>query len=198
MKPLGGRSKTSRDVIEFFSMNRTLIALLIMMTSATLVGCGTVATDPGKDSVADTTGSTSGKSACELLTKEIAEQVLEAKVNDATAHDTDSTYATVSTCNYLAEDSFMHAVGLLIRHSKEKGEALTSFDGAIEQSQSLSGVAPQMVDGLGDKAYWAGGTLKQLNIIIGNDLLIFSSLDKDEEKAKDITRKTADLVMPKL
>jgi hypothetical protein len=105
--------------------------------------------------------------ACKYLTKEIAETVV-GSVD--TAPKTNGSGNGISNCMYLSTD--LSAVSLLI----QVGSSGSDFEKGFGLSKSISGVDPVKVDGLGDGAFWAGGTLNQMNILKGNNLMIVSGM----------------------
>jgi hypothetical protein len=121
--------------------------------------------------------------ACKVFTKEIAETVV-GPVSKA-ANTRGSGYGA-SSCTYMGQDSSV--VSLVIR----SGTSGSIFDQAFQASKGLSGVDPVKVDGLGDSAYWAGGNLKQMNILKGDNWMIVSMMGAKgdvQSKAKDVSEK---------
>jgi hypothetical protein len=106
--------------------------------------------------------------ACSLLTAEEVKAILgeEAKPTENGAA------STVSSCNWLTPTGT--GLGIMLRQASSAGEAEAVYKNALSQSQSVSGVAPQDVSGFGDRAYWAGGKLNQLNVFKGNNWVIIS------------------------
>jgi len=106
-------------------------------------------------------------SACSLLTAEEAAAILGEPVEKPSESATGS---TVSNCNWMTGSST--SVGILLRRASSKAEAERVYQQAHQQSKSVSGVDPEDISGLGDKAYWAGGHINQLNVFKGNYWLI--------------------------
>lgn len=115
--------------------------------------------------------------ACKLLTPEIAKSV----IGEETAEpSTNNVGGVVSTCSYSAKSANMKSLSLLARRAYTNESSVEVFKAAFDQSKSLSGVDPVSVSGLGDEAYWAGGTLNQLNVRKGDTWLILSSFGFDK------------------
>lgn len=132
-----------------------------------------------------------GPSACTILDRELAKKYL-GEVNEPT----ENTDLTVSNCSYSSSGGTIGGITLLIKRSMTDAAAKTEHEGAIQMSKTLSGVDPEMVSGLGDQAYWAGGKLNQLNVFKGNDWYIISAFmdgytkDKAIEIMKDVLAKS--------
>ncbi|MDQ7814751.1 MAG: hypothetical protein RDU25_03040 [Patescibacteria group bacterium] len=159
------------------------IAFPLFLTLALLgAGCSKQGTNsvssvtPAQVPSAETTV-TSNVSACDVFTPELAKKFL-----GEVGEPTENTGPIVTNCTY---SSAQGGITLLIKHSSQSEQ-----DGAIEASKGLSGVDPVMVDGLGDKAYWAGGKLNQINVYKGNDWYIISAFMSgfDKDKAIEIVR----------
>lgn len=133
---------------------------------------------------------TDAPQACKYLDADIAKKYLGGELKDPEQNDT---AGTVSTCVRMNDK--IDGLVLLVRRSANGVEAATVNAGAIAESKGLSGVDPVMVTGLGDKAYWAGGKLNQMNVFKGRDWLILNGMmagfDKDKavEIMKDVLAK---------
>jgi hypothetical protein len=130
--------------------------------------------------------------ACALLTKEDVESFLgEAVGAPATTH-TEAMGNTVTQCRYTAP-SGNKRVGLLLRQAATANEAAKIFKQARDASKELSGAEPQVIDGLGESAYWTGGNLKQLNVLKGDAWLIITASAGNGadplEASKNVSRK---------
>jgi hypothetical protein len=119
---------------------------------------------------------------CKLLSKEIVESVV-GPVGDA---KTDGSGPASSNCMYLAED--FSGISLMITKSSSD-----SFQKSFEASKSISGVDPVKVDGVGESAFFAGGTLNQLNVLKNDNWMIFSAFGATDPQAT--TKKLADKVL---
>jgi hypothetical protein len=152
-------------------MKSKIISLISMLfTLTTLNGCSA----PAHTSAAshERPAKTSSKlDACLLLTKSDAEELMgEAASSPTSSHVGE----TVSRCGYMSQ-SGSKRVSLLVRQASSHNEAVQIFQKAQNKSKGLSGSDPQAVPGLGDAAFWAGGTLKQLNVLKGDAWLIVSA-----------------------
>jgi hypothetical protein len=138
------------------------------------------ASAPAKEIVPD---AQVGSNACKLLTKEMAESVIGKITTDPqVTKDT-----SLSNCMYLSDS--MSAVGLMIQPS---GGSSTLAQQSFDASKGISGVDPVRVDGLGDGAYWAGGTLSQMNFFKGGDWVILSVMGAKgdaKQMATDLAKK---------
>lgn len=120
--------------------------------------------------------------ACALFVKADAEAVLGTKVNDplTSGAATEGQVTTVSSCSYATSAELPNDVkvaSLLVRKAATKAEADQVFTDARAQSKGLSGVDPVDIRGLGDRAYWSGGNLTQMNVLNGNAWLIINIQD---------------------
>jgi hypothetical protein len=128
-------------------------------------------------------------SACTLLTVEEASAIIGEAVDEP--HESGSGGA-VSNCNWTAHSASGQGLGLLVRQAYSDHEAARVYTEAIAQSKSLSNVEPQEVVGIGDKAYWAGGNLNQLNVFKGRYWLIIMAMVQEKEPqtvAKQVAEK---------
>jgi hypothetical protein len=120
--------------------------------------------------------------ACQLLTRDDAEALLGEPVLGAPVTSAMADIGVVSwRCGYISETrkpqdpaSSTKVVTLLVKHWQERAEARSAYEHAHALSQSISGQVPETVDGLGERAYWAGGKVNQLNVLAGNDWLVIS------------------------
>ncbi|HVM91060.1 MAG TPA: hypothetical protein VMU11_04160 [Verrucomicrobiae bacterium] len=115
--------------------------------------------------------------ACQLLTKADAEATLHGTVKDPLRNvsQTADGKTTVSDCTYSqplpagsTDISKIGTAGLLIRKAASQAEADKVFTDAMNQSKTLSGVDAVAISNLGDRAYWAGGSLTQMNVLKGD------------------------------
>jgi len=114
--------------------------------------------------------------ACQLLTRDDAEALLGGPVLDppVTSHMAD--IGVVSwRCGYISvAKQPTKVVTLLANRWQEPGGVRRAFEHAHALSQTISGQAPENVDGLGERAYWSGGKVNQLNVLRGRDWLVVS------------------------
>lgn len=118
--------------------------------------------------------------ACGLLARADAEALLGGPV---TPPQTGSTAApgTVSStrCSYLsASGSPVKVVTLLFRRYASPAAAADAYERALAMSRSISGAEPADEPGPslgGQRAYWAGGTVNQLNVLRDDAWLIIGS-----------------------
>ncbi len=164
-----------------------LIAVIVLAGA----GCGRAtpstsgtATNVAKDSGAPTNPIVNKKyDSCVLFVKTDAEAVLGVKVNEPvhSGAATEDQATIVSTCSYSTAGETpadVKVASLLVRKAKDTAEAVRVFDEARGLSKTLSGVDPVDVSDLGDRAYWAGGALNQLNVLKGDAWLILNIQDK--------------------
>jgi len=157
-----------------------MIFLGLLISIAGLAGCGGSKTAETKNASAKEQPANSvtrpkGKfDACALLTKEEVESFLAEPVGTPATTHTEAMGNTVTQCRYSAP-SGNKRVGLLLRQSSSVDEAAKVFKQARDTAKELSGADPQVIDGLGDSAYWTGGNLKQLNILKGDAWLIITA-----------------------
>lgn len=122
--------------------------------------------------------------ACKVFTAELAKKYL-----GEAGTPNENNNPTVSNCTY---SSASGGITLLIKSYATDEAAAIERDGAIKASNGLSGVDPEMVEGLGDKAYWAGGKLNQINVFKDRKWYIISAFmtgygkDKAIEIMKDM------------
>lgn len=138
---------------------------------------------------------------CVLFTKVDAEAVLGTRVNDPlhSGAATEDQSTVVSSCSFATNaelPSDVKVVSLLIRKAKDPVEALRVYDEARAQSSGLSGVEPVDVPNLGERAYWAGGNLTQLNVLKGEAWFIINVQDTKsrnvQQQAVEAARRALD------
>lgn len=114
--------------------------------------------------------------ACQLLTRDDAEALLGGPVLEPPVTSSMADIGVVSwRCGYLsAAKNPTKVVTLLANRWQEAGGVRRAFEHAHALSQTISGQVPESVDGLGDRAYWAGGKVNQLNVLRGRDWLVIS------------------------
>ncbi|HEV3457701.1 MAG TPA: hypothetical protein VHG32_14145 [Thermoanaerobaculia bacterium] len=120
--------------------------------------------------------------ACKLLTKDDAEALLGEPVQAPPVTSTMADIGVVSwRCGYLSANpklqgptSSTKVVTLLVKHWQDPTETRSAYEHAHALSQTISGQVPEPVAGLGERAYWAGGKVNQLNVLAGGDWLVVS------------------------
>jgi hypothetical protein len=175
-----------------------MIFLGLVISIMGLAGCGGTKTVETKNASDTKQAGNSGKrsdgklDACALLTKEDAESFLGEGVGAPATTHTEAMGNTVTQCRYSAS-SGNKRVGLLLRQAATADEAAKIFRQARDSAKELSGVEPQMIEGLGESAYWTGGSLKQLNVLQGDAWLIVTTSPGNGtdplEASKGVSRK---------
>ena len=179
---------------EVSQMKMIFLGLLISIIG--LAGCGgpkTVETKNASEPAANSGKRSNGKvDACALLTKEDVESFLGEPVGAPAITRTEAMGNIVTQCRYSAP-SGNKRVGLLLRQAATADEAAKIFKKARDASKELSGAEPQVIDGLGESAYWTGGNLKQLNVLKGDAWLIITASPGNGtdplEASKSVSRK---------
>jgi len=113
--------------------------------------------------------------ACKLLTRDDAEALLGGPVLDPPVTSTMADIGEVSwRCGYIsaAKNPTSKVVTLLDKHWQQAADARSAYERAHVISETVSGQAPENVEGLGERAYWAGGKVNQLNVLVGADWLV--------------------------
>jgi len=126
--------------------------------------------------------------AAEFFTKADAEAVLGKPVNDPSLRGNG---VTVSSVNFGASD--FSAIALQVN----TGATTQNFDQAQAASKSISGADPVPVAGVGEKAYWAGGKLNQLNILKNSKLLIITVMGKGDQ-SMELAKQAAQKILPRV
>ncbi|MCC6563807.1 hypothetical protein IT087_02860, partial [Candidatus Uhrbacteria bacterium] len=105
----------------------------------------------------------------------------------------------VSSCSYATNAELpvdVKVASVLIRKAADVAEALRVYEEARSQSKGLSGVDPVDIQNLGDRAYWAGGGLKQLNVLKGDAWFIVNIQDTKsntlQQQATEAVRRALD------
>lgn len=167
--------------------------LLISIIGLAACGGPKVQTKNGSDKESSANSGPRSKGqidACALLTKEDVESFLAQPVGTPATTHTEAMGNTVTQCRY-SGTSGNKRVALLLRQAASADEAVKIFKQARDASKELSGADPQVVDGLGESAYWTGGNLKQLNVLKGDAWLIITASNGTDplEASKSVSRK---------
>jgi hypothetical protein len=134
--------------------------------------------------------------ACELLTSGIAEQLLGGAVKPPVTSMTGEVGIVSSRCGYItASSNPVKVVTLLARKYQQPAEARSAYERAHALSQTVSGQVPTTVAGLGDRAYWAGGMVKQLNVLAGDTWLVISGTPGPGLDQLGLARQTAEKIL---
>jgi hypothetical protein len=128
----------------------------------------------------------------EYLTKDDAGAAMGGAVGDA---KTAGNGSDTSSCNYFTSD--FRGLGLLMRAHADAATAQGVFGKVQAESKSISGVDPVAVEGIGEKAFWAGGKLNQLNVLKGRYWLIFT-VTLGGDKSQDIAKQAAAKAVPRV
>lgn len=126
--------------------------------------------------------------AAEFLTKADAEAILGKPVNDPTLQGDG---VTTSNVGYVSSD--FTSINLFVRG----GTPLETFEQAQAKSKTVSDVDAVPIEGLGEKAYWAGGKLNQLNILKNHKWLIISAFPGNE-KSLALTKQAAEKILARV
>jgi hypothetical protein len=111
--------------------------------------------------------------ACELLSEDDARELLGGPVKPALTSMHADIGLVASRCAYLSETgSPIRVVTLLANRWQQAAGARQAFERAHVLAQTVSGQAPVNVPDLGERAYWAGGTVNQLNVLDGDTWLV--------------------------
>lgn len=186
---------------------KKLLPLAVLLAVAGF-GCGRGAPTPtGPNNAATNSAAPSNPivnkkyDSCVLFTKADAEAVLGMKVNEPlhSGAATEDQATIVSSCSYATNGELptdVKVASMLIRKAADSVEAMRVYDEARAQSKGLSGVDPVDVQGLGDRAYWAGGSLTQLNVLKGDAWFIVNIQDTKsntlQQQATEAVRRALD------
>ncbi len=107
-----------------------------------------------------------GVDACSLLTKADAEKMLGKPVKDAEHPLDGAAVYTITSCNYRAV-SGGERVSVMVIAASDAQSARSAFDLEKKQAPSMMQVDPQDVAGIGDAAFWEGGSYNKLRIVKG-------------------------------
>jgi hypothetical protein len=153
---------------------RRLAALLAALA---FTGCGRPARPEGRAPVpaaAATPDTASPTDACALIPQADAEALLGGPVAPPTTNADEPAGNAVSQCAYASPTSHRYLT-LLVRRSPTTAEAAAAYDRSRSAARALTGSDPLDVSGIGERAYWTGGTFRQLNVLQKNAWLIVSA-----------------------
>lgn len=141
--------------------------------------------------------------ACRLLARSDAQAVLGLPVMDplSSGATTEDRGTIVSSCSYATGGEDVAAIkvaSLLVRKAPSADEALRIYEEAQGRSPLVSGAEPTEIEGLGDRAYWIGGTLTQLNVLKGDAWFIVNVRDEQTGDLQAQSVEAARRVLSKL
>lgn len=127
-----------------------------------------------------------GIDASQLLTKEEVGATLGTTI---LAVKTGGDGASYSSATYITSDG--STIVFLVQPSRDAAAAQAVFEKNKGTSKSTSGVDPEPVAGLGDRAFWAGGRANTLAVVKGRYWLSIAMLliDGPKEPAKKLAVK---------
>jgi hypothetical protein len=96
-----------------------------------------------------------------------------------------------SNVTYIATD--FSGIGLFVRAST----TARTFDEAQAASKSISGADPVPIEGLGEKAYWSGGKMNQLNVLKSGHWLIVT-VPMGGDKSLDLAKLAAEKALARI
>jgi hypothetical protein len=169
---------------------KKIIAVLALVT---LVGAGCNQNQPATQ----TTARQPAKIACDVLSGAEAATAFGAEVEKGKSNEIQEGDVKVTTCAYATSVAPIKIMTLLLRRAENRVAAEEAFQETKSQSRDQSGVEPQEVFGLGDAAYWVGGSLNQLNVRKNEYWIILSAVNWQGESLPGLEQ-TARLVIPKL
>ena len=167
--------------------------LLTLILTACLLSCGGSGTQPAEPTETTPAAAAKPLNSCSLLTADEVKAILgeEAQPKEGVGA------STLSGCAWAATSGT--SLGITVRQATSAGEAEAVYASAISQSQNVSGVPPQDMPGFGDKAYWAGGKLRQLNVFKGNYWVMISVFMPGQDKdPQAIAKAAAEKAIPRL
>lgn len=168
------------------SLKRSSVFGMCLILSVMGAGCWTKTDAPERNTETESASAPividDRYNGCLLLTKADAEAVLGASVLEPlyNAAMSEDGLTIVSSCNYATageSENEVKVVSLLARKAASSDEALRVYEETRAQSSAISGAEPEDVEGLGDRAYWAGGSLTQMNVLKGEVWLIVNVRD---------------------
>jgi len=118
--------------------------------------------------------------AADFFTRADAEAVLGQSVGEPAVRNSGIT----SNVTYIAAD--FSGIGLFVRAST----TARAFDEAQAASKSILGADPVPIEGLGEKAYWSGGKVNQLNVFKSGHWLIVT-IPMGGDKSLDLAKLAA-------
>ena len=128
--------------------------------------------------------------ACTLLTKADAEQIMGKPVDDPTHPVQGNETFTVDSCEYKVQGgTALDNVTLIVTVSSngDLATAQTAFNTGEQQAQAAYGASPVDVPGVGDSAYWVGGSGNNLSVLKGNvNINLGASTQKGESPSQAI------------
>jgi hypothetical protein len=153
------------------SSSRLPLALVWVALAVALTGCGRQqAAPPTASAPTSAAGPAAAQPihACALLTADDATEVLGAPVTPATVTEQKLAGSRTSRCVYLTKERPLKVVNLLVQELPNHAQAARAFDFAREISPTVAGSPPRDLPGLGERAFWEGGSTNKLHVLKDN------------------------------
>lgn len=175
------------------SNRQVFLAFVITAMAAMPAGCGPSDSRTAKGATAPARQ----VDACTLFTEADAKAVLaeEEVVEMSSFLSEGQGKKDPSQCGYNAGSDPAKVVRIEVRRAASAEAVQSAFDST---RSLLAGSAPQDVPGLGDGAFWVGGTLQQLHVRKGAEQLIITSQPGEGKDPLEIARAIAGKALPRL
>ena len=168
--------------------------LVSLTLAAILAGCGPSDSKAAKGAAAPAVRQVD---ACTLFTEADAKAVLgEEEVVEMTSFLSEAQgKKDPAQCGYNAGSDPSKVVRIEVRRAAGADSAQAAFDST---RSLLAGSAPQDVPGLGDGAFWVGGTLSQLHVRRGATQIILTSQPGEGKDPLAVAKAIAGKALPRL
>lgn len=150
----------------FKNLMRSIKGLFLSASVVALLAAGCSNAAPTVQSVAP-----KQLDVCGLLDATMASNVLGGKVTIDPGAVVPSGNGFVSTCTFTSDEA--RGINVLLRQNTSKAEAQKLFADSKASSQS-GDTAPVDLRGLGDGAFWLGGTQNQLDVVYKNNWMVIT------------------------
>lgn len=176
-------------------MRHRVLAALLPAVAAALAACGA---PPAGEAPAKPTDDRKLLNACLLLTPEEADEAAGHSVDMlASPLDTAIGVETVK-CSYGDLGPPLKLVSLEVRRLPSPARARSAYEGSEATMRRLAVGQVTPIDGLGEAAFWAGGSVQQLHALRG-DLVVRVAVElgdegKRRQAAETIVRRALDRI----
>jgi hypothetical protein len=159
----------------------TLLVLLLLLAGLGAcrqrgrgAGSGSASSPAGAPAASDEGGGRVAPiDACTLLTAADAEAILGGPVEKPVTSGHPLPVAGHSSrCAYLTSRPPLKVVNLLVEQLATPREAASAFEQTRRISKTVSGAPPEDLAGLGERAFWEGGSIAKLHVLKGNLWLV--------------------------
>jgi hypothetical protein len=102
----------------------------------------------------------------------------------------------VSNCGFSSDQA--RGINVILRQAADVSSLRAQFTDAYKNIESVYGVKPQLLQNLGDSAFWIGGSVNELNVIKGGRWLTILTFGLSQDDRLSLAQNAAAKILPNL